>query len=759
MADKFKFLGDQTEQEFIGTARQHYHDGMEADREDRDEAQHDNRFLSGGDYQWDEVSLKQRRPDDKSKPRRPVLTWNRLHEPVYQVCNDGRANKPGIRVTAGDGGDPHTAEYFQSRIRQIEYETDGDIAYDTAREQAVSTARAFIRVRTDYESVFTFRQKIHIDEIPNQFSVVWDPAGQLYDLEDSEWWFVFGRISEESYKRKYGQEALDAYVAFCENPAANSGEWMREGGMIPEVEYWVKTYKPDTLLLLANGTEVLQSRTMEGLAKTAVKKREVEVPRIVQYMIDGAQILKETEWIGSRVPIIPQWGDKKVVDGKARTFSLIRHAKDPQKIVNLTVSNIAELTAQIPKTRYRAAEGQLAGHEDEWEPNSPHIVKYYRMKDDQGNPYLEAPQSDAAEAPIQALSVQLAQAVDATKQGTGIFNAALGDRSNETSGKAINARKIESDVSTFHFHDNESRTRKSIGKILVEIIPIIDKGRQEVPVRDADGKTRTVKLKQPFKNDKGEEVTINPEKGNYHVNISTGPSYTSQRQEAFEAYSDIAQHDKNFMGIAGDLFFRTMDAPGAEEIADRYEAVVIPPQVRKPKDGKPSLPPEAQQVIQMAQQNIQKLNRYAQELERELNDAKLELKTRMQEKQMEIRSKEKISYEQELTKRVVAETTAKTQSGIALLNAKIAELEKRMEMATEMRNFHQGIINQEQERGDRLNKEAMDRDFNERQMMAQNQPEQPEMQPEEMMPPEQEIPEGTPAPPEGGTTNQGEIVE
>ncbi|WP_230679624.1 hypothetical protein, partial [Streptococcus pneumoniae] len=47
----------------------------------------------------------------------------------------------------------------------------------------------------------------------------------------------------------------------------------------------------------------------------------------------------------------------------------------------------------------------------------------------------------------------MATASDDIKAITGIYDASLGARSNETSGRAILARQREGDVSTFHFID------------------------------------------------------------------------------------------------------------------------------------------------------------------------------------------------------------------------------------------------------------------------------------------------------------------
>lgn len=683
----WKFLGDKTEQEFLVQARENMHNGLKADEIDRTEAEFDSKFYIGGDNQWDEQSLLLRRPPDATKPRRPVMTWNRLQGPVYQVVNDGRMNKAGIKIGVGDGGDPNTAEYLQSRIRYVEYDSDADIAYDTARQQVSICGRGFIRIITDWESPKSWNQKVLINEIKNQFSVVWDPAGVEYDLKDSNWWFIIGRISEETYKRKHGKDAFEKWTAFFKEQVSYASEWAKADGMLPEVEYWINAFRKDTLWELPDGQSRFQSEMTKDQIETfrtaKCRNRSTYVPQVVQYLIDGASILDETPWIGSRIPIVPHWGDYTCVEGKERRQGIIRQAIGPQKVVNLTVSNIAELTAQIPKTKYAAAEGQLTGYEDDWQPNSSKVVRYYKRFDNQGRD-LGQPIADTSEPPIQALSVQLGQAIDATKAGTNVFGAALGDRSNETSGKAIDARKVESDVANFHIPDNEARTRKSIGRILVDIIPKLDAARKQASIREVSGQTRTVDLSPteqgiPYTNSKGEKVFIKPTEGEYAVTVSQGPSYTSQRQEAAETYSEIAKAYPPFMELAGDLYFRNLDAPGADDIADRFEQKIIPTEFRKPKEGGPNLSPEAKVMLVKQKQVVASLNARCEELEAQLGQLQNDLKARLSEKQMEIEAKKEITLIQEETKRTIALAQLESNEAVELLRQEIATVKSELE--------------------------------------------------------------------------------
>ena len=150
---------------FLTLARDRYTFALQFDSEDRRDSEADQRFAAAlelqdaGTTQWDPVIARKR-----IAAHRPCLTDNRLQTFTAQVVNDGRQNKPSIRITALDNGTKETAEYFQGRIRQIEYDSQADVAYDSAREQQVASGRAFIRVTTEWEPG-TFRQRARIERI------------------------------------------------------------------------------------------------------------------------------------------------------------------------------------------------------------------------------------------------------------------------------------------------------------------------------------------------------------------------------------------------------------------------------------------------------------------------------------------------------------------------------------------------------------------------------------------------------------------
>lgn len=618
--------------EFLDQARRRYQAGLDADQKDREASELDNKFANATDedkQQWDPIPLKSR-----VSANRPVMQWNRIPTYIQQVVNDGRANKPSIQVRQGVNGKKETAEFFQNRIRAIEYDCNADIAYDTSRDQQVTSGRGFIRVWCDYIPG-TFKQRLCIDRIDNQYSVVYDPASMKYDRSDAEWCFVVSRISKEEHIRRYGKESVISRLDFAtmgeNNPAPG---WIAVGDsneLIQIAEYWVREYRKDTLLLLTDSElPVWKSDLTPEQYKTFEKKgsirrtREDSKCKVCRYIINGAEILEKGDWLGSTIPIVPVWGREAVVDGVRRTYSLIRMAKGPQKLVNLYVSNIAELIAMMPKAPYEAPNGSIAeNHLNAWRDAGfdPKAILFYNQYDPDTNAPLNRPERVVNEPPIQAVTIALQQAIEGIKAAMGIYDASMGARSNETTGIAIERRKKQAEIVNLHFSDNEARSRKRIGEILIEVIPQIDKPGDTVPIRHVDGKTELVPIGKPYRHPKtGETVTHNLTSGDYGLAVSTGPTYDSQRAEIYERDLALIQADPTLMYVFGDQMLAADDAPGAEERAERMRRKieqVNPGLIRNPDD---KIPPQAQQALQQMQEKLQTVEEFAQEQFKVAND-------------------------------------------------------------------------------------------------------------------------------------------
>ena len=675
--------------DFLRKLRERYDYALDLDRQDRQEAEDDvvfaaaTAYKSGGSAQWTKEAIDQRRTAG-----RPILTENRLPTFINQVVNDGRQSKPSIRLTPLDGGNKQTADMLQSRIRHIEYESDADIVYDTARKQQVTCGRGFIRISVGYRNWRSTNMEPKLERITNPFSVVFGP-GKEYDRCDAEYCFVISNITKEEHERRFGTNTEASRNAFFSGSVSvPAPDWFNQGSggdLVQIAEYWEKSYKKRQLVRMIDGISASPLRYQDELSDEeqlyiapGTEPREVEDCTVTQYIVNGCEILDETPYPVPYIPIVPEWGNEEIVDGVQRTYSLIRFAKDPQRLINLYVSNIAELTTQAPKSPYRAPVAAIAGYETLWEKSGIEARAYlpYNQWDDSGRE-VRPPEREVAEPPIQALVIGYQQAVDALKASMGIFDPSLGARSNETSGIAIQRRQREADNANFHFHDNEARTRKTIGRILLALIQKLDAGAaRDVAIRTEQGETQMVPVNtpQPYPDETGRPVQHMIGQGEYDVAISTGPSYTSARQEAFDVYSQIANADPRFMQVAGDILFRTMDAPGSDQIADRYEKL-LPPGMAPIKSGEQQpIPPQAQQMIAALQQQIQQAMALAENFHQQI-----------QSKQVENQSKERIVELQEQTKRDIAYAQLQAQDGLAILKADMQRLEQQLGQMHEQR--------------------------------------------------------------------------
>ena len=121
-----------SDSDILKDAREAFRLAADAESDNRTAALDDLRFGRLGE-QWPASVRRQRKAED-----RPCLTINRLPAFMRQVVNDARQNKPSIKCHPADSkADPATAQIMNGLIRNIEYASNADVAYDTAAEFAV----------------------------------------------------------------------------------------------------------------------------------------------------------------------------------------------------------------------------------------------------------------------------------------------------------------------------------------------------------------------------------------------------------------------------------------------------------------------------------------------------------------------------------------------------------------------------------------------------------------------------------------------
>lgn len=674
MVDRLEMDTDETESdesvghehdELLKTARDRFGVCETAWSEDRKRYIDDIKFGFG--EQWPQEALDARGDD------RPHLVVDKLGQYIRQIVNDARQNRPSVKVRpVDDAGDPEVATIMQGIIRHIEDRSNADLAYDTALECAVRGGFGYYRILTEYMHVDTFDQDLVIRRIRNPLTVYLDPDFQEPDGSDMEYAFVFNDMPKSEYKDRYGEE----YPVDFEGSDVKNSEWY--GEHVRVAEYWWVECKERPMHLLEDGTLITQEE-LEYAQKAGVedipaitKTRNMPQRKVKWVRMNGMKVIEgPTDWLGKFIPIIPVYGNEVDIDGKVCHTGLIHGAKDAQRLYNYSRTAYAERVALSPKAPYIAAEGQVEEHSLEWNNanKKSYSVLRYTPIDIGGHPVPPPMRQPASDIPA-GFAEDMRLSEHDIQASVGMYNASLGAPSNERTGKAIDSRKKEGDVGTFHYHDNRSRAIRHGGRILVDLIPkIYDAPRIARIVGDDKAPNQAVLDPQQPEAVKrvGSKVIYNLGVGRYDVTVDAGPSYTTLRQEANESMGQLIQSDPSLMQVFGDLWVKNQDWPGASDIADRLKLVLLP-QVQQAEQSKGKLPPEVAPIVQQLQQAIQQREQALMGMQQEMKQLQGEnetMKAGLMIKQQEVQ----IQGEETKIKSYEAETHRIT----AMLNAEAKE--------------------------------------------------------------------------------------
>ena len=605
-------------EEILTVARSRMKTAMAAFSQTREDELDDLRFYAGSpdnQWQWPADVLQTRGAvQGQTINARPCLTINKLPQHVHQVTNEQRMNRPGIKVIpADDKADVDMADVFNGVIRHIEYISDADVAYDTACENQVSYGEGYIRLLTEYCDEDTFDQDIKIGRIRNSFSVYMDPLIQDPTGADAKWCFITEDLPKAEYERLYPDAAPISTLMSLGVGDQSIAQWIGEN-TIRIAEYFYIEYEKQTLNLYPGNQTAFsgspEDRMLREMFGKPIRTREADRKKVKWCKINGYDILEEREWAGAYIPVVRVVGNEFEVDGQMYVSGLVRNAKDAQRMYNYWVSQEAEMLALAPKAPFIGYGGQFEGYEQQWKTantnNWPYLEVNPDVTDGQGA-VLPLPQRAQPPMASSGLLQAKAGAAEDIKSATGQYNASLGMTSNERSGKAILARQREGDIGTYHYVDNLARAIRHIGRQLVDLIPKIYDTERIARIIGEDGEPDTVKMNpmqdEPVKRIVDQEGNLiekiyNPGVGKYDVRVITGPGYATKRQEALESMAQLLQGNPQLWQVAGDLFVKNMDWPGAQDLAKRFKKT-IDPKVLADEDD-PALAAANQQMEAMA---------------------------------------------------------------------------------------------------------------------------------------------------------------
>ena len=665
----------------LETAKKRFQTALEQSEHNRVRAREDIRFAASSPddpWQWHELDAKKREAQS-----RPMLTINKLPQHIRQVTNDIRQNRPSIKYRPADNNaDVEVADILMGLARHIEANSDADVAYDFAAEGQVVHGLGYIRVIADYIGEDSFDQDIFIKPVQDSLRCFDDPEAKDPAGADRKFFFIEDSLSKDEFKKQY-PKAQD-----IDWKSSVNGDWFAND-RVRIVEYFEVEYKQKKLNLWANGDTSFEGDPMpQGvqIGEVPVKTRQSQKCVVMWYKLNGQEVLEKREFPCKYIPVARVLGNVWTVDGKSYYSGIVRNAKDSQRMYNAAQSAIVERVMLAPKAPYVGSVEAIEGYEKQWQTANTenHAILPYNAYDSEGN-QLPKPER-VAPAQVETGLTQIAAASsEDIKSETGQYDASLGQKSNETSGRAIMARQREGDTATFHYVDNLARAVRHIGRIILDMIPQVYDSRRVARILGEDGSpanavidTEHGEALTEMKDEKGDITRIfNPTIGTYDVYSTTGPSFTTRRVEAVEAMTAMTQANPQLWQVIGDQLVKNMDWPGAEEMAERLKVTLLPPvqESISKEEGAPEIPPQIKQGMEQMQEQIKAMGTALENAAAEVDKLQADQSAKMRE--LDIKEREATIKETEAEAKLAQAQNAPDPNAIDPTAIRVAEINAR----------------------------------------------------------------------------------
>ena len=540
---------------------------QEADHDNREKAREAHLFVDKRDGQWEPYWW----TNNVGKPR---YTFDQVNPIIDQVTASIELADFDIKVSPMSGpASKETAMVIDGLVRNIEAISRAKDIYVNAGRGMVTTGYDGWMISHKYSDPQSFDQDLVIEPVANFIDRVWfDPASYLQDKSDAQYAFLLHAMSVQEYVKRY-PEGSQASVSIDREGDA----YYDKGQVIVVGQLFYVSQEAVELVLMSNGAvytidddfKKVRDELMQ-LGIEEVRTRKAYKTKVYSRFFDQTNWLEdEEETIFDRIPIIPLYGNFKIVENKTIYWGVVEKLLDPQRVLNYSLSREIEEGALAPRAKYWMTLTQAAGHEDALATLNTNSdpVQFYNV--DPEMPGAPMQQGGAQVNPgLRTISESMRQIIGQT---AGMFAASMGDNPGLQSGVAIESLQSKGDNGTIKYFRALESAIAATGDILVKAIPKVYDAQRTVRLLYEDGSSEMQVLNEPIIDQQtGEIVTLNDlTKGQYSVSCRAGPSFRNRQQETIETIIEIAKVDPSIIGMAGDILLNAIPTSAATQIGER----------------------------------------------------------------------------------------------------------------------------------------------------------------------------------------------
>jgi hypothetical protein len=569
-------------------------------RDERLQCLQDRRFYSLAGAQWEG-------PLWDIYENKPKFEVNKIALAVMRIISEYRNNRITVDFVSKDGAEnDKLADTCDGLYRADEHDSVANEAYDNAFEEAVGGGFGAWRLRTTYEDdedEDNERQRIVIEPIFDaDSSVFFDLNAKRQDKADARFCYVIYSMTYESYKEEWNDDPTDWPKIIHQYEF----DWCT-----PDVVYIAEYYKVEDvtetirIFRAIDGTEERYKsseftddpaleETLAAIGSVEVRQRKIKSRKIHKYIMSGGKVLEDCGYIaGKCIPIVPVYGKRWFVDNVERCMGHVRLAKDAQRLKNMQLSKLGEISALSSVEKPILTPEQIAGHQLMWAEDNLKDYPYLLI-----NPITNADGSQAISGPVAytrspAIPPAMAAQLQVTEQDMQdiLGNPQAGEKVvSNVSGKAVEMIQQRLDMQTFIYMSNFAKAMKRCGEIWLSMAKdvYVEEGRQMKVITD-NGDTDSVTLMQPTIDQETGEVKMANDLGaaKFDVDVDVGPSSSSKRAATVRALTGMMQitQDPETLQVLGAMAMMNMEGEGVGDVQDYFRKRLIRMGVVKPTDA------------------------------------------------------------------------------------------------------------------------------------------------------------------------------
>lgn len=565
--------------EVFERARKQFSAIMGAQRAERELCLSDRRFYSIAGAQWEGALSEQ-------FENRPQFEFNKIHLAVIRIINEYRNNRMSVVFVPKDGAQEKSNDDITGIYRADMNMSCGEEAKDNAFEEAVGGGFGAYRLRNVEEDEFDSaneKQKIIAEPIYDADSCVFfDLSAKRQDKSDANHAYVLRGVPYDEYIAEYN----DNPASWPKDVSMVEFDWLIGKDTVYIAEYYEKEFTKETLRVFrgVDGTEQTYSdeelddeldEILEVTGFREVRQRKIKKCRVHKYLLSGGGIIDDCGYIAGRdIPIVPVYGKRWMVDGVERCMGHVRLAKDAQRLKNLQLSKLGEISALSSVEKPILTPEQVSGHEVMWAEDNVRQYPYLLI-----NPITDANGNSTAVPPTgytrpPAVPPALAALLQTTEQD---IRDILGNPeraeivSPNASGVAIELAQSKVDMQTFIYLSNFAKAEKRCAEIWLGMAKevYVEESRKLRTVNDA-GELGSVAINSPMLSPETGAVEYNNDLSSqsFDVVVDVVPSSVSRRAATVRALTQMIgmTQDPETQQVLSATAMMNMDAEGISDI-------------------------------------------------------------------------------------------------------------------------------------------------------------------------------------------------